>query len=248
MRCVLSARPQEVIRSIISDPVVPGVDHPLSKYVDGWLGKAERDDVRLHGEIASLIQQHIDPSASSHVLPQCVVSKQHKLQYRASKNALIDAATLSIPLDRAERRAFEYAVTTASRPGGLVSVEPMHYGEFEMYDESPHRMKYDDFSRSGGLYRLSDAMQLCQLAPDDQALATIENLMSSLSAAETGPLKLLQIRTELAVRLRIKRQQPDGNHLYTVALGPNNLNCDSRLIGALPRTVASASTMCKVEH
>eukprot|EP00959_Pyramimonas_sp_CCMP1952_P371636 7782208-Pyramimonas_sp.AAC.1 len=120
-------------------------------------------------------------------------------------------------------------------PGIPVEIQPMHYAEFLMHDESPHTLRFDDFLKSGGRHRLLEAVALAHpgAVVGDAIAAWLPMKLAALGAAEAGPMKLLQIRTEYAMLLRIKDNRRHGAISYCMVSGeqPNHLQLIDRCTG-----------------
>ena len=186
----------------------------------------------MHAPIARLIHSRLDPTSPSHVLPSCVLGASEGFSGTTAKHAVIEAAAIAILLDREERREAEFGATTLPNVHDSVRVECLHYGVFEMFDESPHTMSFDDFLKSGGHYRMFEALGTApaQLAiaggeaPSDIMPYALELQLACSSARETGPLKFLQFFTEWAMLLRVVTKHEDRESTKYVIVGQEQLN------------------------
>ncbi|CAK0800461.1 unnamed protein product, partial [Prorocentrum cordatum] len=212
--------------------VFPGAPSPLLPLFESWLCASRKGECQIDGNTMRLLNSRLNPECSTAVMSLAHLGDKFGTERHEIKNRMMDAASIAILSNRAERRALELALTSSDVPGDPVQIQPMHYAEFLMYDESPHTLKFVDFIRGGGRHRMleSIALPLPDAVQGDALVGQLPSQLAAMSASEVGPMKLLQIRTEFSMLLRVIDHRRGGAVSWCMLSGeqPNHLQAIDR--------------------
>ena len=135
---------------------------------------------------------------------------------------------MAVFANRLERRVLEHALTSHDDPRRELVVQPMHYGEFEMMDESPHTLKLKDRHLGPSCQRLCDSVQHCisdASSGGELALDNLQRRVHDLTPADSSLLKLMQVQTDWAMLGRLTRKTEGSPDAVSYAIvGGDQLN------------------------
>ena len=180
------------------DDVVPGAPTKLAQLAEQWWSVASKEDTVLDASCLKLAHDFLDPGNAVHVESACGLAQQYELRAHAVSQVVEEVASLGCMQDRMERRdVYQRIVSATSVQHPLIVVRFLHEAEFEMYDESPHKLSCLDFFKSTTLHKILEPLALTLPASCDMALQPISRLgnrLSGLTAKETGPANCSRCR------------------------------------------------------